>query len=88
MQEQLPETFTRLPIPEQIEHLSRVILYLATQVEDMRDMNRESETPIMETLQNLHIRTCKLENKIKPQNLREVISDTYELKDVFLNSQS
>ncbi len=89
MQEQLPEKFTQLPLPEQIEHLSRAILYLANQVEDMRDMNRESETPIMQTLQNLHLRTCALENYKKPQNLTEALSSLPDvLKNAMLHPES
>lgn len=62
-----------MPLQEQIQHLNDVIRYLVTQVQDMRDMNRESDTPIMHTLQNLHLRTCALESCHNGYNLPDIL---------------
>lgn len=62
-----------MPLEEQIEHLNDVIRYLVTQVQDMRDMNRESDTPIMRMLQSLHLRICALEMSHNGHNLPEIL---------------
>lgn len=65
----------QMPTEEQIHHLNDVTRYLVTQVHDMRDMNRESDTPIMRILQSLHLRLCALENSTLSDSLPRITAE-------------
>lgn len=62
-----------MPHEEQLERLKDIINYLVMELQDMRDMNRESETPLMKMIQSLHLRTCALEQSHRGHNLPAIL---------------